>query len=159
VKRILFLMSGFLRCRVISDCGKPYLERYYLFSVFGVRAYLHRFVASDPDRGQHDHPWPWATSFVLAGWYYEMRRRETRIVRWLNFITGDTFHRVILPSALDEVWTLFVHRAKDAKEWGFMRDLGDMGQLYTPHSFPGASTHGKWWKSSPTGNQLRKESV
>ncbi|WP_244260428.1 hypothetical protein [Burkholderia gladioli] len=58
MRRVLYAISSRLPCRIIADGNKPYLERYYLATVFGVRFYLHRFVASDPDRGLHDHPWP-----------------------------------------------------------------------------------------------------
>lgn len=93
---ILFFLSSFLPLRIISDGEGPYLERYYLFTIFGVRFYLHRFVASDPDRGLHDHPWPWAGSIVLSGHYWEVTRSGTKKVRWLNFLVGDSFHRVKL---------------------------------------------------------------
>jgi hypothetical protein len=95
--KLLFWLSGHLSCRIISDGEQPYLERYYLLTLFGVRVYLHRFVASDPDRGTHDHPWPWAFSLILAGWYYEETAYGVSIVRWFNALTGSTFHRVILP--------------------------------------------------------------
>ena len=47
--RFLYWWSGHLPLRLISKAGGPYLERYYLFTLFGHRFYLHRFVASDPD--------------------------------------------------------------------------------------------------------------
>lgn len=94
----LYWLTSRLPCRIISDDGTPYLERYYLGTVFGVRFYLHRFVGSDPARGLHDHPWAWARSIVLSGWYFEERRDGKRHkVKWYNKLTGDTFHRVILP--------------------------------------------------------------
>jgi hypothetical protein len=96
-KRILYRLTNNRPLRVIDEDGRRYLERYFLFRVFGVRCYLHRFVGDDPGRGLHDHPWPWALSIILAGWYREHRRSGTRNVRWLNWLTGDTFHRVTLP--------------------------------------------------------------
>lgn len=110
--RLLLSYSNTRPVKVISDNGRRYLERYFVCSVFGVRVYLHRFVGSDPDRGLHDHPWAWAASIVLAGWYREVRRRGLRDVRWFNVLTGDTFHRVLLPAQLDEVWTLFIVPAR-----------------------------------------------
>ena len=53
--KLLRAISDRLPCRIISDNDQPYLERYYIATLFGVRLYLHRFVGSDPDRGLHDH--------------------------------------------------------------------------------------------------------
>jgi hypothetical protein len=88
---------------------------------------LHRFVASDPGRGLHNHPWKHALSLVLSGTYEETRMLDSRAdnvlhSRWLrpgrfNFISGDIFHRVNIPQDR-ECWSLFVHAPK-AKSWGF----------------------------------------
>lgn len=152
MKSLLYWITGYLPCRLIMDGDQSYLERYYLCTIIGARFYLHRFVGSDPDRGVHDHPWPWAFSLILAGWYYEERRHGTRVIRWFNWLTGDTFHRVVLPHdhGMHEVWTVFAHRAKDAKPWGFLRDKGQMGLVFTPFNYPrGKET--EWWKSAPIG--------
>lgn len=120
MNRFLFWLASFLPCQIISQDDQPYLERYYLFTLLGVRFYLHRFVDSDPARGMHDHPWPWAGSVVLSGYYLEERRGLERHaitqsmarvfgtegttrhrIRWFNFMLGDNFHRVVLP----RVWT------------------------------------------------------
>lgn len=125
MKALLYWLTSFLPCKIIDHKGAPYLERYYLFTVLGVRFYLHRFVDSDPGRGLHDHPWPWAASVVLSGWYYEERRgfEKTpglralaalmgteglvrRKVRWFNWLRGDTFHRVVLPKLDQPVFNI-----------------------------------------------------
>lgn len=146
MRAFLFWFSGRLPCRIISDGDKPYLERYYLFTLFGVRFYLHRFVASDPDRGLHDHPWSWAFAIILSGWYQDKRRGVTRNVRFFNRLSGDTFHRVILVNG--PVWTIFAHRTKRIKEWGFLRDKGQLGIIYKRHT---SSPEEQWWKSVPRG--------
>src|SRR3546814_20047607 len=118
---LLYRLTDHLPARIISDAGQPYLERYYVGTVFGTRFYLHRFVASDPDRGWHDHPWPWAFSIILSESYLEETRAGTRHVRWFNFLVGDSFHRVILRQRYGRtlpVWTQFAHRAKRVKRWG-----------------------------------------
>jgi hypothetical protein len=56
MRAFLYWFTGRLPCRIICDGDSPYLERYYLWTVFGTHWYLHRFVASDPDRGYHDQP-------------------------------------------------------------------------------------------------------
>jgi hypothetical protein len=147
MNRFLFWLTSRLPLRIISDDGEPYLERYYLATFLGVRFYLHRFVGSDPARGLHDHPWRWAASIILSGFYYEETRRGVRPVRWLNVLLGDSFHRVLLPKAMIQrggsirvaadsddptlngtgwllpCWTRFFHRAAYTKPWGFLRGV------------------------------------
>lgn len=148
-----FLMwwSGRLRVRLIQETqpdgtNVPYLERYFVARIFGTRVYLHRFVGSDPHtRGLHDHPWKWAWSFILWGFYYEQRRTGVTRVSWFNRLQGDTFHRVILPrdhvmaaygkevftrreavrllnKFPTECWSLFLHRDAGDKPWGFWQE-------------------------------------
>jgi hypothetical protein len=131
LRKTLFGLSSRLPCRIISDAGVPYLERYGLFRAFGLRCYLHRFVGDDPARGLHDHPWPWAVAFVISGRYFEERRGmndapDVRIVRWFNFLVGDNFHRVLLPWDRKDVWTIFVHRDANVKRWGFLSPGGEL---------------------------------
>jgi hypothetical protein len=189
MKYLLFWLSGFLPCRIINEKDRPYLERYYLCTLFNVRYYLHRFVGSDPDRGVHDHPWPWAVSVVLAGWYWDERRGieqndiaralaefngttglVRRRVRWFNWLTGDTFHRVVLPNILrrkwvdgryvknaaQPCWTLFFHSTVKSKAWGFLRPMeGHTSMFWVPHNYPldGTSDTDKpgWWLTAPRG--------
>lgn len=161
MNKLLYWLTGYLPCRVISnDDGAPYLERYYLCTLLGVRFYLHRFVGSDPDRGLHDHPWPWARSIVLYGYYLEQTREGMREVRWFNKLTGDSFHRVLL-LASRPCWTLFFHKAEYTKPWGFLRGPQGQGEqfipgvvrLWVPHNFPkdGRGTPGAWWREVPQG--------
>jgi len=122
ISRFLWWLTDRLPVRVISgQHGEPYLERYYLCGIGQWRAYLHRFVASDPDRGLHDHPWGWSASLILCGGYREAREDGMHYHRpgAINVIRGETFHRILLdPHAT--AWTLFVHGPR-VKEWGFLR--------------------------------------
>lgn len=120
IRRFLLWLTARLPVKVIGRPGQPYVEWYHLATVFGLfRIQLHRFVRSDPD-GLHDHPWGWACSLILAGWYLEERRDRSRVRGAGSFyrLTGDTFHRVVLPHGAD-VWTLFIH-GPYVKHWGFM---------------------------------------
>lgn len=150
MRRFLYRLTNNLPCRIISEGDVPYLERYYVCSFLGTKVHLHRFVGSDPDRGLHSHPWSWAISLVLSGWYFEERFSGTdqpfiRRVRWLNILLGESFHRVVMPAdrlrcsahfpeydcgaphcacskAPTECWTLFIHREqKQGRRWGFLR--------------------------------------
>lgn len=149
---------------------------HYLFTVLGWRFYLHQFVGSDPDRGLHDHPWSKAYSVILAGWYREETRSGARTVRWFNSLTGDTFHRVVLPvnviadwlypdsSVKTRVpipcWTLFFHRAGDVKPWGFWRPepaSAFTGEArFEPYTYKREGSKKDWWLTAPTGNELRE---
>lgn len=160
MKSILYWLASHLPCRIISDDGKPYLERYYVGTLFNVRFYLHRFVGSDPARGLHDHPWRWARSIVLSGWYCEYRPDGMHKVRWFNKISGETLHRVVLPFnwSIDNdcekwgqeqpCWTLFFHQAEYVKPWGFLKH-----GKWQAHNHPkdGRGTPDAWWKKVPIG--------
>lgn len=115
--------------------GRLYMTRYALSgwltgdSVTGFWAklrlrlpnlYLHQMHASDLDPSLHDHPWPWALSWVMLGGYDEERftcRQENDLARYwgpvankqgyenskaqrrlkapaLNVLSGSTFHRI-----------------------------------------------------------------
>ena len=157
VDKFLGWLSGRLPVRIIADEGRLYLERYYLCTAFGVRCYLHRFVGSDPDRGYHDHPWRWALSIILAGWYIEEKRDGAHVRKLLNFLTGDTFHRVVLPENGD-VWTLFVHRVGRVKSWGFLRAAG-AGWRWTPYSYLHEMAYLDWWLHVPKGRDEPRRKV
>lgn len=164
IKKLLFYISGKLPCRIISDDGTPYLERYYICTMFGVRFYIHRFIGSDPSDSYHDHPWRWARSIVLSGSYVEETRSGSRLVRWFNKLTGDTFHRVVLlPNS--ECWTLFFHSAPYVKPWGFFkRDQTQVVEqptfTWTPWNYPldGTASKNDWWEKADIGEEhiLRK---
>ena len=152
--RMLYKISAYCRCRVINGPNQqPYLERYHLLRLpFGYQAYLHRFVASDPGRGLHNHPWRHALSLVLCGSYQEVRMRDahsdnrlyTRRIGAgrLNLISGETFHRVNI-GANSECWSLFIHAPK-AKSWGFLQSQGyrDHNEVVTGSGNP------LWWKQA-----------
>lgn len=131
--------------------GEPYLERYYLATLFGVRLYLHRFVASDPDRGLHDHPWAWSGAWLLSGGYTELREVSARdggkiVVErqlWagdINRLDGETRHRIVLREGR-EAWSLFAH-GRRIKGWGFFSRNG-----YQPAAVD-ARDHAtrEWWR-------------
>lgn len=151
MRKFLFWLTSRLPCRIISEDERPYMERYYLASFCGLVLYIHRFVDSDPDRGLHDHPWPWAFSIILAGWYLEHNRSGIKTVRWLNFLLADSFHRVVLPEGKD-VYTLFIHRAKKAKGWGFWNGTEEAAE-YTKYVYPPGApqSFNKWWLNAPKG--------
>lgn len=176
ILRLLMWISARLPARQIDHCDRPLVQWYYLGTLFEcARFQLNRFLESDPD-GVHDHPWSWAIAIRLYGDYLEERRDGTWIRKAgrIYFISGDTFHRVILPYGT-EAWTLFIH-GPYVKPWGFLRPvLGSMVKL-TAHFANGAwldlahdstfiyqqrkvddSKFSNWWKDAPLGRELRMD--
>jgi hypothetical protein len=161
LESLLLSLSARLPCRLIDgEHGEPYLERYYLFGVFGWHAYLHRFVDSDPDRGLHDHPWERALSLVLSGGYDEMRPRAAdpgqTCIRTLgpgrlNRLRGTDFHRVVLRQGRP-AWTLFLHGPR-VKGWGFVQHGEYRAMARDGEEF----RHRDWWKQAPKGSEARAQ--
>lgn len=165
--RLLYKLSGLLRCRIIrGNHGEPYLERYHLMRLPGGGGlYLHRFLASDPDRGLHDHPWDRAFGMVLSGGYREQRfardgdgeRVVERLLRpgAVNRIRGEDFHRIVLP-AEREAWTVFGHSRK-YKDWGFVTLDAQGERRYQPHEkVTNEPDHQLWWRQAPRGRHQQR---
>ena len=164
---LLFRITSYCRCRIINGPDRtPYLERYHLFRLpLGYQVYLHRFVASDPGRGLHNHPWNRAFSLVLSGCYEEIRMANARgnheihtrhlSAGRLNWIGGSIFHRINLINDT-ESWTLFVHGPKSGN-WGFLNFRENWreqrrGQRHSFHDHDSLLDQGsspQWWKTAP----------
>lgn len=125
---ILYFLAGFLKAKAIKGPhGEPYLERHMLCRIGSHAIFLHRFLASDPDRGLHDHPWRKSISFILCGGYIEKRLVSKGGRVWMafkevaagsfNVIRGDDFHQVVLKAG-QPAWTIFYHGPR-VKSWGF----------------------------------------
>lgn len=130
--------------------GVLYLGRYRLHGWMPTdqkdrrfNAYLHWIHLEDADDATHNHPWDWAFSIVLSGWYREERLQKSyhvneisgfdceaiitlRTVRFFNFIRHDTFHKITKLSP-QPVWTLFITGRK-TKSWGFY----ELGRGFVP---------------------------
>jgi len=156
IRSLLFKLQSRLKTRQIAHGGKPYLERSYLGTAFGLRFYLHRFVACDED-GVHDHPFLYSCSLILAGWYFEDRWSKRYKRRWINFLGPNDMHRVVLPPNGRDVWTLFIHSAR-VRPWGFLRavahDKHGPRFEYRPESSLGDPAFSDWSRDL-TGAQLR----
>ncbi len=162
--KFLFWISAHLACRIIlSDSGEPYLERYHLFGLpGGGRVYLHRLVASDPDRGLHDHPWPWAVGLIVSGEYVEQRLfRSDSIARVVerrlglgrfNVIRKKDFHRLLIAQP-QQTWTLFAHGRKTS-DWGFIN--ADTLQYRHHNSMTGDVSHSRWWCTALKGEKTNR---
>ncbi len=156
--KLLFKISAYLRCRVIrGENNEPYLERYHLLRLpFGIHIYLHRFVASDPGRALHNHPWRSALALVLSGKYQETRLSSTvngqqlnnRVIKAgrLNYISGKIYHRINLPPE-GEAWTLFIHTASH-RSWGFLNTQNRQFSYSDHNTIINKASNPLWWKSA-----------
>jgi hypothetical protein len=157
INQILFKLSSYCRCRIINGPDKaPYLERYHLFRLpFGSQVYLHRFIASDPGRGLHNHPWQSACSFLLSGQYQEIRMADASEDNQLcsqtikagsfNWINGREFHRINLIDDI-ECWTLFIHGEK-TKSWGFLQQHQQQYAFHDHQQILKQPAISQWWKT------------
>lgn len=123
---------------IIGPDGTPYMERFWLFNPYapesdGARRWwqfpigirLHHILREDDDRGAlHDHPWN-ARTFILRGWYKEVRMLDKSKDANIKRRAGETatlkygeYHRItkVGPGG---VWTLFVTGRKRGT-WGFL---------------------------------------
>lgn len=123
-----------MKIYVIKDpCGRPYLVRLTLLTLFGFSLKLHTMVRSDTDRELHDHPWAFI-SLVLAGGYDEeipaggYPGRIRFIARNRGHIAYRPAlwrHRVILrPDGNGGVFPCctLVFMFPRSRSWGFWRD-------------------------------------
>jgi len=169
MQNLLFKLTAYCRCRIIKgNDGQPYLERYHLLSLpFGSHLYCHRFVAGDPGKGLHNHPWKAAISLILSGQYIETRLDRKKVglpfkkrligSGSLNFINGDIYHRIDV-SPNNHVWSLFIHTKKQAS-WGFIEQSNtqlayqDHDNLVENHNNP------QWWQQAdkPILNPLMRQ--
>lgn len=173
MRALLYRLTNHLPCRLIAgDGGERYLERYFLFALGPrgnpwIAAYVHRFVASDPARGYHDHPWRWAMSMILSGRYLEQTvgddftATQTSALKTPGRIS--TFgpnhkHRVDLLGT--ECWTLFMH-GRWIRPWGFYRYVfgrqanGRAAIAWFYEQYSSECTAG-WWRIAKTGKELRR---
>jgi hypothetical protein len=114
-------------CVTIYLNGAPYLTRWFLTcrpesGKTGTPGwYLHHIHVSDVDRRPHNHPWEWARSWILRGWYLEERGLSAFRVAWhtgdRNTLHGDSVHRIAAVSR-GGVWTLFHSGPKHGRGWG-----------------------------------------
>lgn len=167
--KFLFWFSGLLPCRLIKIDDNPYLERYYLFEVFGFTFLIHRFIDLDGDRTLHNHPWS-AFSVVLAGSYVEAVLvglcpfsgwiEKNIKVRLFNYVPAKKFHQIV--DIKPNTWTLFIHKKRSGRGWGFFEKmtLDDEREakvaviFHQPHPI---KTTLDWHKTAPIGADIERE--
>ena len=168
-RSFLYGLAGRLPSRIIKTEEGALFERYFLFSIFGVTAYLHHYLMSDPDRGHHNHPWRHALVIPIAGGYVETRLHmnydETRIVRRLRrpgipYLMGPkTKHRIMTREINGRPitnWSLFFHSRK-SREWGFFKetDRAPFGVPSVTYNMSDSKTlvldSDGWWRTAPLG--------
>jgi hypothetical protein len=177
LRRALYAWAGRLPAVIYDaevsedDPGRtPLFERYHVFTgrlpfLGEVTLYLHHYLRSDPDRGPHDHPWPWAVALPLAGGYHEDRvetlcqgnavmvRRRRRPLRPYR-LTGFDFHQVVIEADATS-WSLFLTGANGFKTWGFLRPITEWhsaGVYYA--EVASRSSASEWWETALPGRAL-----
>lgn len=136
MNRLLMRLTRKRPMKTIEING-PYLERYYMGTVFGRQLWLHRFLSSDGERHLHNHPWN-ATSIVLAGGYLEELVGDCRYrLRWsAGKITMERLHRI---SSVDPgTWTLMIVEPGRIPWWDFVDHDGKRVAMRTSPE--------DWWK-------------
>lgn len=123
--------------KVISPEGQPYLNRWFVIKdKERACVYLHIFLASDPDRPLHDHPWA-SHSLIVSGECNEIVARikgrqlaETHINKLkpgdMRCRTAEEPHRVLLANNSAYMITIFTTGPK-VREWGFWTEDGFIG--------------------------------
>lgn len=111
------ITTGLHRTAILLADGRPYLERFHLVDTDDVQVRYHHWLAGDPDRDLHDHPWDNVTC-VLAGALNEVRADTTIPLDTGTVVArrADEPHRIELVTA--DAWTLFV-AGPITRRWGF----------------------------------------
>lgn len=112
--------------------GSVYMYRYWLFNRYDSPKHakrwpsirLHHIMREDIDRHSHDHPWTWARTIIMKGWYIEERPGDplayVREAGHTGLLRHGSYHRIAEVSE-GGVWTLFVTGPK-VDSWGFLVD-------------------------------------
>jgi hypothetical protein len=111
---------------IIGGHERPYLLRWEWFKSWLLSIYVHRFMRSDDDRAEHDHPAPYASYIADGGGYFEHRKGVRRWIvagQWVVRLNPWAPHRVELPRFGGHempTWTIFV-RGPNIRfsRWGF----------------------------------------
>lgn len=120
----------FLCKQRIWPTGRPYLDRLIIYRTrwFG-SLYIHKFYGPDPaERPPHNHPWKWAASYVLKGWYVEevcqwgpegdMVCFKRKIRPWMiRFLRGREYHSIRIIQV--PTYTIFFTGHRNDR-WGFL---------------------------------------
>jgi len=170
---ILKLIARHRPVKQIFLDDKLYLERFFLFQIFGYTYYLHRMLAPDGDRDLHNHPWQYAYSIVLNGSYIERRLEfglQKRKIEYIapeviSIIRGYYFYQnighfnwlgehswhTIMEINEPETWTLFWH-SNWFRVWGFLRATG----FQSAKDRLDGSYSSNWWKKKdcPKGKDV-----
>ncbi len=150
IRYVVVFITNYLPVKVIRHEGRPFLYRYYVFSLTnnGPGICFHNFVKSDPDRGYHDHPWDKAISFILCGEYTErilnsdkLAYKEYKRNRFtFNYLNGhNVYHRVMIDENKD-AWTIFFFQ-KRTKIWSMVDLKGQTKQMTSTIE----DQDGGWW--------------
>lgn len=87
---------------------------------------IHHILREDLAEHPHDHPWRWARTIILRGWYREARHENGKVVHYTR-LPGDTatlrfgeYHHIaeVSPGGVATMFIIGPYRGK----WGFLVD-------------------------------------
>lgn len=135
----------------MSPGGETYLNRWFIVKDNErANVYLHIFLASDPERPLHDHPWA-SNTLVISGECNEIvgrikarRIAETRIRKLkagdMRSRSAEEPHRILLANNSAYMITIFT-TGPMVRDWGFWTENGWIDArefMATPTSGEGA---------------------
>lgn len=105
--------------------GQPYLLRLIVY-VRNRTLRLHKFYRGDDDRAFHDHPWPFWTFPLCAGYVEKVpgvakRWRFEWVRGWRLHRRPSSYQHIVVVGAKMPFWTIVVTGRKD-RGWGFWPD-------------------------------------
>jgi len=134
MNRFLLWLTRNRPMKQIDVEGMPYLQRYFMASIFGRQVWLHRFMSGDGKEELHGHPWR-ASTIVLSGGYVEEQltitgtgsKEFTKEVysAWgldSRKIDTDTVHRIV--SVEPGTWTALIVAPGRTVAWAFYDKYG-----------------------------------
>lgn len=148
IDRILLWLTRNRPTQDVVDNGTIHFTKFWLFNLWGLQIFLHKFGAGIPDANPHTHTYPRALSIILWGWYEEdiyelsldqqrcwIRRRKNR---WYNWLYPTMLHSIV--NAAPTTWTLFIS-APSNRPYGFY-DLSNHKMI-----IPKRQKYAQWYRS------------
>jgi hypothetical protein len=112
--------------------------------------------------------WPYLIflfTLLIIGVFYTQLLFETtwrpqrRVLFWVTGYLPVRFIKEGDRAYLERYYlgTLFSTPTTDSKIWGFLRDKGQQGTVFTPFSYPGGKKDPQWWLKAPKGRNSERQ--
>jgi len=119
--RFLLWLTKIKPAQEVIDNGILHFTKFWLFNLFGLQIFLHKYENGIPKANPHTHTYNYAISFIIFGWYKEdvwkyythsksyygfVATVEQYLRRWFNVITPTTIHNVVEVKPF--TWTFYI---------------------------------------------------